>query len=337
MEKLMNYNYVFFDERDSYKKIARYDLNSLSGCVIRENGQLASDNNLLNFLFRFHTSRRVNNVFRIPYQSIWSRKCIGQLGFEDVNKPICFVFAVSLSRYYDMSFFDYIKNHYENCKIVLILRDIVNIYLSGIPGGSVEKLYRVFDEIYTINEYDVIKYGFKPINVMCSQYPIKEDESIPHSDVVFIGKVKDRLETINYIYAELTNKGLICDFTLLRDEGQLNVMSGIRVIDKPMEYEEMLRRTIRAKCILEVTQKSISSMSSRCLEALCYNKKLITDVKSVERLKYYDPRYIQVFDSPEEIDVDFIKRTEKVDYHYDGYYSPINLLKKIDADLSALK
>ena len=42
-----------------------------------------------------------------------------------------------------------------------------------------------------------------------------------------------------------------------------------------------------------------------------------------------------VYDSPEEIDPDFIKENINVDYNYDDSFSPINLLKHIDDDLTA--
>ena len=333
MDRKMNYNYVVFDEPGSYNRISRYDLNFMSECVIRESGYLPNASVIKQFLFKIHTSQKLSNKgLSLPFKSLWNKYIIGELEFEEA-KPICFVFLMSLSRCFETDLFNYIRNHYPDCKIVLVRRDLIEVTIRRIRNGSVELLERTFDRIYTINSKDVRKYGFQSINVMCSVYPIPKINGKFTSDVVFVGKVKDRESIINCIYKKLTNSGLKCDFTLLSDGNEKKVCSGIRLIHTPMPYEEMLERTIKSKCILEVTQKNIESLSSRCLEALCYNKKLITDVKMVMSLKYYNPRFMLVFDQPDDINIDFIKSSETVDYHYDGYYSPINLIKYIDEDL----
>ena len=55
----------------------------------------------------------------------------------------------------------------------------------------------------------------------------------------------------------------------------------------------------------------------------------MTNYKLVKNYKYYNPQYIQVFESPEDIDWDFVKEKKKVDYDYQGEYSPIVFLNKI--------
>ena len=330
----MNHNFVFFDGSGSYFRIARNDLESFPNCLIREYGYLPDSGKVTQFLFKTHTSRKINEKRKVlPLQGIWNKTYIGQLYFPE-KKPICFLFSTFLTRYYDMNLFGFLRAKYPDCKLVLMLRDTFAVCKKQFGDREPEELRRTFDEIYTINSYDVEKYGFKLINVMCSRYKIPDKYDFEFSDIVFVGKAKDRTTVINRLYDRFIAEGLKCDFTLLSSDPSLQVSRGITIIDKPMDYEEMLARTMKSQCILEVTQKDISSLSSRCLEALCYNKKLITDVKSVIDLPYYDDKYIQVFSNVEDIDVSFIKNKTAVDYQYDDMFSPINLLRTIDNDLS---
>ena len=335
VRETMHFNYVFFIEPMQYNRIVLYDAVSSGKCVVRETGILPDASRLKRQLYRFHTSQNLSKKgLRLPFRALWNGEVLGNLAFAE-EKPLCFVFCATLRRYADTDLFRYIKRQYSDAKVVLLLRDVVEVTTSPLSGNGFEYIERTFDRIYSINEFDVQQYGFHPINVMCSQYPVPENPAIEPSDVVFVGKVKDRAETINRLYQRFTEAGLKCDFTVMADSSQKNILPGIHTSDSLMSYEEMLQRTVKAKCILEVTQKNISSVSSRYLEALCYNKKLISDVKKISGLKFYNPHFMQLFDRPEDIDIDFIKRDEAVDYHYDGYYSPLKLLESIDEDLCA--
>lgn len=328
----MNYNFVLFDGSGSYFRIARSDLERFPYCVVREDDTLPQAGRFEQFLFKVHTSRHFSNNNRIvPFQNIWNKPQIGKLCFPE-NKPLCFLFATALSKYYDMRLFDYLRAVYPKCRIVLLLRDVIQVCLNRSGGRTIRDLLSTFDRIYTINKRDAEKYGLKQINVMCSRYPI-EIPADYSSDIVFVGKIKDRYDTINQIYEKLTGAGVVCDFTLLTDGNDKEITDGIKTISKPMSYEDMLKKTMRSRCILEVTQKGIDSVSSRYLEALCYNKKLVTDVRSIEATRYYNPRFMLIYKTIEDIDPTFIKDNAEVDYEYDDYYSPVNLLKYIDDDL----
>lgn len=45
----------------------------------------------------------------------------------------------------------------------------------------------------------------------------------------------------------------------------------------------------RARCLLEITQANQSGLTVRCLEALFFDKKLITNNTSVRKLPFYNP------------------------------------------------
>lgn len=328
----MQYNYVLFDCQTEYYRIARHDLESLPNVLIKEPG-LSSGSKLKRFLFRLHTSGRLNKHIILPFQRIWNSAFVGRLDFGN-NKPICFIFTGGIGNLpYQSDMFKYLRKTYPDCKLVLLLRDILTVGKRLMPGFDEVKAKQIFDKIYTINNMDAEKYGFQKIHSFCSQYPIETSENDKKSDVVFIGVAKDRVETVRRAYKKFTASGLTCDFLLVSPKPLEDIPKGLAVQEAGIPYSEMLRRTINSKCIFEVTQRGTDALTSRCLEALCYNKKLISDNFRLKETKYYDPRYMFLFTDIDEVDVEFIKENVSVDYNYDGSFSPVKGLELIEKDL----
>ncbi len=84
---------------------------------------------------------------------------------------------------------------------------------------------------------------------------------------------------------------------------------------------------MKAKCILEIVQEGQSALTMRPYEAVCYNRKLLTNNRSILDFKYYDSRFIQYYEDPADIDWDWVKDNTLVDYGYQGDFSPEFLWK----------
>lgn len=84
-----------------------------------------------------------------------------------------------------------------------------------------------------------------------------------------------------------------------------------------------------SNCILEVLIEGMTGATLRYNEAVCYNKKLLTNNKNIVNLPFYDPRYMRVFDSPDDIDVEWVRKQVPIDYHYDGRFSPTHIIDEI--------
>ena len=328
----MQYNYVFFDCQVEYYRIARYEIEQLPNVLIRDRN-ISSKSKSKRLLFRLHTSGRLNKIIKLPFQHIWNKDIVGDLKFDE-TRPICFIFTLNMGDMpYRMHLFDYLRRTYPNCKLVLLLRDILTVGKRLVPSFDEEKAKQLFDGIYTINVMDAEKYGFRRIHSFCSQYPVETDPNDKKSDVVFIGVVKDRLDTVCRAYEKFTMAGLKCDFLLVSHAPLENVPEGIIVQNKGIPYGEMLRRTVNSRCVLEVTQKGTDALTSRCLEALCYNKKLISDNFRLKDTEYYDPRYMCLFKDIDDVDPNFIKEEVEIDYKYNGDFSPVKGLELIERDL----
>jgi len=328
----MQYNYVLFDCQVEYYRIARYDIEQLPNVLIKYRG-IASNNKFKRLLFRLHTSGRLNKIIKLPFQRIWNKDILGDLSFV-ADGPICFIFTVGMGDLpYQTHLFEYLRKTFPDCKLVLLLRDILTVGKRLMPSFDEKKAKQIFDGIYTINVMDAEKYGFRRIHSFCSQYPVETDSNDEKSDIVFVGVVKDRLDTVRRAYEKFTAAGLKCDFLLVSHVPLENVPEGIVVQNKGIPYSEMLRRTVNSRCVLEVTQKGTDALTSRCLEALCYNKKLISDNFRLKETEYYDPHYMCLFKDIDDVDPAFIKEDVEVDYNYKGDFSPVKGLELIEKDL----
>ena len=160
-------------------------------------------------------------------------------------------------------------------------------------------------------------------------------DNYPLSDVFFAGYVKDRLPNLLKAYDIFTNSGLIVHYYLtgVKPEDRVD-LPGVEYAEKPIPYYDMLYRTVNSRCVLEFMQKGAVGNTSRFLEAVMFNKKLITNNLSIKDSKFYDPRFIQVVDNASEIDPGFIVNNQNVDYRYNGEFSPIHLIEQIDNELT---
>lgn len=91
----------------------------------------------------------------------------------------------------------------------------------------------------------------------------------------------------------------------------------------------MIEVEVKSNCILEVLATGQSGATLRYYEAVCYNKKLLTNNKNIVNLPFYNPEWMHVFENTEDIDWGWVKERVPVDYHYDGRFSPIHLIDRI--------
>ena len=72
----------------------------------------------------------------------------------------------------------------------------------------------------------------------------------------------------------------------------------------------------------------------RTREAIIYNKKLITNNKRIKEKSFYKEKYINVFKSSSDIDVEFVLRDQNVNYaNYQEEFSPMNFLEFLSRNL----
>ena len=63
---------------------------------------------------------------------------------------------------------------------------------------------------------------------------------------------------------------------------------------------------------------------------------IVRDIKDIKCSRYnptnnfYNDKYMKIFKNIEDIDTEWVKSKEKVDYKYNNEFSPINIIKEIE-------
>lgn len=328
---MLKYNYVIFswlmsrtNVEEDYYAICLRDLDGKDGIIINHMA-LQEKPIWLRYLYLIHNHPLLNEYINLPFKKIWY-PYIFKNTFTD-DKPICFVCV----RYPSSDYLRYLRKTYPKSKVVVLCRDLLKTH---------KKMY---DEYIKTNAIDVWmsydekeskQYGFPHFNEFESKIEISPKENSPIADVFFAGKAKDRLSKLVRIYDFLETNGIKCLFYITGTNRKEEVKrEGIKYLNKPITYYEMLKLSVSSRCILEINQGDALGYSSRFLEAVMFNKKLITDNMYIKESKFYDPKYIQIIDDNEIIDAGFVINNNEVDYHYNDEFSPIHILELIDRDV----
>lgn len=244
---------------------------------------------------------------------------------------LCFVIY---GYYITPGYIRYIRNKFPNSKVVKIHRDAYSIWKSKNTLFTDNDIEELFDLQLSYDLGDSDTYGFIHFDEIESKRDIEYTDNYPIYDVFFAGAAKDRLPTLISFYDFLEQRGLNCFFFITNAKKEEQVeRKGIHYADKGMSYREMLYYTVNSEVILEINQGTVDGFTSRFLEAVMYNKKLITNNLAVKNNRYYDSRFIKCVTNPDDIDIDFIKEPLEVDFHYQDEFSPTHLIDLIDKSL----
>lgn len=284
-------------------------------------------------LFRIHTWKKLNSIVNIPLKHVWNRFLLGQFPVRDEHK-ICFVFFSNWVEYENqLHLIDYLRKRYDGCKVVWFLQDIISTrtMMDGSPL-PIDELKKKFDLILSFDQNDCQKYGLIYHHLVFSSFE-GEVKDLPYSDVYFVGKAKNRQSEIIKVYEILKSNGLKCDFHIAGVPKDERMYIDEIDYDPHISYQDNLQHIIHTKCLLEIMQQGGAGFTQRGCEAVCLDKKLITNNPKIVEAPFYNPRYISQLSSIDTIDIDFvssIKKEEMVDYNYKEEFSPLKFIEFID-------
>jgi hypothetical protein len=181
------------------------------------------------------------------------------------------------------------------------------------------------DDVLTFDLVDAKKFGWTYTGP-CYYSRKKLTSQDITTALYYVGRMKDRKKLINECYQHVSEKAS-CVFKVAACNEKL--ISGIEVIEKSISYDQILCDVQTCNCILEIVKEGQTGPTLRYFEAVCYNKKLLTNNSAIRNLPFYDKRYMRVFKSALDIDVDWVSKRDVVDYHYDGRFSPTHLIDLI--------
>lgn len=287
------------------------------------------ENSILVRLKKLHFSNRLNKYVWLPLKTIWDKsypiKC-EQLNSKDRNY-IIFQSGVKFSAF----FLRKLKKYY-NVKIVLYLPDTLEqlgIACTVEDWKRYKKHYQI-DLVFSFDKNDCQRYDFSFFDFY-SVTNILASDTIIDTDVFYIGRCRSllRIEQMRKVHEIMKNVAR-CDFRLVGvPSKEIRVGDGI-IYNSLMPYEEVVKRVQQSRCLLELMNSGQRGNTLRFKEAICYNKKLLTNNPDVLHSNYYNPRWIQFFENPEDIDVDWITNGDIPDFNYGGEYSPLRLLEMIE-------
>ncbi|NLE63818.1 MAG: hypothetical protein GX612_08285 [Bacteroidales bacterium] len=296
--------------------------------VVYNQGRIHVSSSIIRLIYKLHMSTQLNRVVKLPFKSIWNGLYYRN-EFLDMHN-LCFLFFANRYWMCDVNYPAYLKRHYPGCKLVIMFNDVVDKYFERFPSFSIDYVRKNFDLVLTYNKLDEAKYGFQYYPTFWSRIPVNENTKFPESDILYVGAAKDRLGQLLSCYGFFIEHGLKCDFHITGVPQNKQKYADRISYNKPISYNEVLERVQRTKCVLEISQQGALGFTPRTMEAILYNKKLISNNPILIGTKFYNKNYVFYFSQIDDIDIEMIKKIDKVDFGYNGEYSPDKLLKFIE-------
>lgn len=293
---------------------------------------------MINYLERYYS---VFPVY-VPENYVWIDKKLKKLGLKNswLGKLFIKRYLRDLQHQDVVIFNDSLLNKginqyiidAANCHRVLLLRNSVD-------EEYINKKCSSFDLIYDfeckITNNEKVKYleqffpiGFKELGNFKSA-AMRKGRPV----FFFLGREKGRVDIISSLADKLIEKGFVVDFNIVKDRNI--ILKSKYIIDKPLSYEENIRRSLLSDVIVDITQENQSGWTLRVLESLYFNKKVITNNTNILKSFIYSPQrfFILDHDSWDRLD-DFINSSVKpIDEEILRTFSPDCMIEKIARDI----
>lgn len=255
---------------------------------------------------------------------------------KSVNEPIYIIFLNSSfhNTKYEFKTLKFYKKINKNIKYILFYIDIVGHYVS--KQANFLRKQGIFDLVYTIDKKDAIDYQ---MIYWCTPYSYNREIDLfgmqkQLTDIYFCGATKKRTSILSQIAETAEERRIDYEMDIVCDEQEGYLLKKYEKVKlhpagKYLYYDEILKKTLSSKCILDIVQPNQTALSLRPYEAVLYNKKLLSNNKSLVNFLYYDSKYMQLFETIDDIDWEWVKSNINVNYHYSGEFSPLYLLSDI--------
>ncbi|MGL4694357.1 hypothetical protein [Enterococcus larvae] len=318
----MEERYIVIGPGSDYVKHIFLDIDNLENGIVFA-APIREKSYILSKLHHIHFSLALNRKMDLPFKGIWDNYySLSQVAFDkDIRYYLIFT-DISACRYS----FEYLHSLSQKKNITLGLT-ILNIMSDN------ESLLRnklpLFDYIFSFDKNDAEQYNFIfwPLIYSNSKYEVTNTS---HSNrAFFAGNAKKRLETIHGLFSKLTEMNVSAEFYVSKvpEEQQRYAGNPHFHYNQWLDYQTILQETLSSEYVVEIVDDNQNGLTLRSAEAICMNKRIVTNNQSIKLSEFYDPSYVHVFKDPEDIDIEFFKQDLNVDYHYDGSFSPVRLIE----------
>ncbi|WP_026491281.1 hypothetical protein [Butyrivibrio sp. XPD2002] len=289
-------------------------------------------NSLLKAVFYVCFSNRFSWLFSWINKNAWfAYHVLEYIDFDDNYENIVVLApGLKIDREINKEYLIKFKTE-RKCKFVLLLFDSLDFKSNG-GWNSISDCFDIFDVVMTFDDNDAQKYGINHFSLpldICAN----EGQRDIQTDLFFVGYNKKRSHLIENLYDRACMNGLKCDFNVIdRKKAVLSFFLKNKDIYKTRRicYRQVLKQIMQSNCILEVLCEGQKTSSLRYLEAVILNKKIITNNKNVKAMPLYNEEYVRYFEKIDDIDFDWIKTRENIDFNYQNEFSVRHLFDRLD-------
>lgn len=186
----------------------------------------------------------------------------------------------------------------------------------------------IHSKIYTFDKADCKRFEIN-YNTQFFNKEISYSKSAT-CPLYFVGKDKGRFEIINTVYTYLVRNSLNPLFQMMPDSNNDYKNRNI-ICNRFVEYDEVLKHVQESKAVLDISKPGQIGMTYRAMEALFYDKKIVTNNTHYREFPFYSPESIYFLEDGLEGLKDFIEAPEvKYDETIKDYYSIQNWLRRFE-------
>lgn len=196
------------------------------------------------------------------------------------------------------------------CKKILVLRDAVSaltskrrrLKLLSDNENYLDRVKPVFDVIYSFDPEDCLKYQlayvdqFLPFtrNDIAAWRAEPANTPSAHSCFYVGGYDDERASLINQLAPLLQENQCQPDFYLVGGDAE-NPHYPAFCINQKLSYQRNIEKLKRSTVVLEINKPGQRGLTLRALEAMAFNKKLITNNASIKDHAFYHPDKIFIW------------------------------------------
>lgn len=220
--------------------------------------------------------RRIWIKLGFPFQQIWYGKIQDQINKYD----LIIVHMSSLT----MNLCQYINKLNPNAKVI-------GWYWNRVYNNTLPSLQKGKYEAWSFDPNDCKKYGFR----FNHQYYFKS-MMLPTQnaewDVYFCGLDSGRGNEIVRMYDYFNSKRITSKFQVVEPQNEQIPKS---IVSERVNYDEVRLNIAKSNAILEILRKGQSGPTLRTMEAIYFQKKLITNNLSVKDEEFYSEDRIFIY------------------------------------------
>lgn len=304
------------------------------------NKKLPVNGFFLSKLARIFFSKKINLKLIIYIRILFYKQIITQIKDFSKGKSID-VLIYDHNKFAGKEDFIKVLRSIKNVSSVNYIFTNIVKHSAANENSYLNNLNNWYDVVFAFDPEDAKNYNFAYSPLIYDadpDYKKVEKESDDYC-VFYVGQAKDRLRSLLSIYEKLNKIGIKTEFHIANVKKEDIKYSNEIIYNKFITYDACVEAIHKATCILDVIQGDSTGLTIKTCEAICYNKKLITTNQYIKEYSFYDPRYIRIVNSLDDIDKTFF--TENLDVHYSEegkkYFSAEKFLERLGEELKQKK